>query len=224
MRKLVCSLVFMFSSTLALNAAAAESSVGVLEETSYSRSSFVNVGVDIQFVPIRYKNYQWTDGQTSNETGSGLHLGVEWIPFDERYGKLGFGLGFGFYAIRNVTFNGKRATLTALPLEAYLSYRFDYVEDQILVPFVKVGASGALTKQKGIEVPGMQTYYGFDYSAGLELCLDQIDRSASRHLMMNTGISNTYLAFEYLRSAYLNQHRGPNLTRDEMRIGLRFEM
>ena len=41
---------------------------------------------------------------------------------------------------------------------------------------------------------------------------------------MSTGINNSYLIFEYLRSQYLGQKRGPNLTREEYRLGLRFEM
>jgi hypothetical protein len=54
--------------------------------------------------------------------------------------------------------------------------------------------------------------------------LDWIDRSSAQQLDASTGINNTYLTFEYLISRRAGSDAAINLTRDEIRLGFRFEM
>lgn len=209
---------------LSFSAFAEEETDHTLSETRRIRAeSPLNAAVDLQYVPVRYPNYVWIDGQGSNRGGHGFHLGVEWLPLSDLYGKPSVGIGLGLYAIRNVDFGVQRASLTALPVETYLSYRFDYFHNQILVPFVKVGASGTVARQQGIERP-WRTYFGFDYSGGLQLCLNLLDQTTANLFDAGMGVNTTYLSFEYLRSQPLGPTNAVDLSHEEYRIGLRMEM
>ncbi len=181
------------------------------------------IGIDLQYVPAHFPNYVWAGDRTTNNMGNGFHLGVEWIPFDEKYGKLGFGLGVGVSAIRNVQFGEDRATLTAVPVELSMSYRLDYFVRQVLVPLLKVSGGPTYVKTKGIETD-WATFRGISYGGGFELCLNRIDSFSASYLQHSTGIHSTYLVAEYLHTDYLGAKKGPNLVRDEWRLGLRFEM
>jgi hypothetical protein len=190
-----------------------------------SRREFVSLGLDLQWVPVQFPNYWWTEEhQTTLASGNGFHMALEWIPFDERYGKLGVGLGTGVSFVKDQIFGSQRATLATIPVEAFASYRFDYLLNQILVPFVKAGVSWSMARQWGITNPGWRSYYGLDWGGGLELCLNVIDRRAAKSLALSSGIDRTYITLEFLRSGYLGQQRAPDLTRDEYRLGFRFEM
>ncbi len=193
-------------------------------QTSYFPESPQQFGFDLFYVPIHYPKYSWVNNEAREENGNAVHLGLEWMPFDTTYGKIGFGLGTGLHVIKNVNFGGTNATLTVVPVQTFVSYRFDYVKKQIVVPFLKVGTELALAKQKGIEKDGYQTYYGWEYSGGLEFCLNSIDQRSARSLDRSLGINATYLIFEYAKSAQLGARREPDLSHDELRFGLRFEI
>jgi hypothetical protein len=153
---------------------------------------------------------------------------LEWIPI-KNYGKVGLGVGAGFSLITDADVGGGAyATLYVFPIQGLITYQFDYMENQFLVPYVKFGPSMAILMQKSDTRGGrspINPYYGFDYGAGLQLCLNNLEPSAARALDSSTGINATYLTFEVLYSSNL---RGsgvdPDLSRREIRAGMRFEM
>jgi hypothetical protein len=192
-------------------------------------STPLNFGLDLQYSPIPYKNYTFGNGFGTDKASQGGHVGFEYIPM-KNYGKLGFGLGFGFFVLPDQTTGtgDQAATLYTLPLEASISYRFDYVDNQILVPFIRAGADATLSKQgsrtNGVTRDGVRTYYGFDYSAGLELNLDFIEPRSAATMERKFGINNTYIIFEYMTSNAINKNTEPDLSYQAFRLGLRFEM
>ena len=185
-----------------------------------------SAGLNIQYVPISYSHYLWNGQSTNNHVGDGLMLSAEWLPI-VHYGKLGIGLGLGYYILRNVQYSPTAsATLNTFPIESYLTYRFDYTKNQILVPFIQGGPSIVFAGQTNSHASGPQTFKGLDYAAGVELGLNALDPTTARDAAYSLGIHNTYVIFEYLRSDYLGTPptTGPDLIHAEYRIGLRFEM
>lgn len=212
---------------LAMTGAFGAETPALLEsEVEIEPRPLVSAGLDLQYVPIQYSRYDWSEGRQSGKNGHGVHLAVEMIPFEDTYGKVGFGLGTGFYAIPNARFESRSSTLTTIPLELFVSYRFDYVADQIVVPFVKLGANATLSRQRGFGDSGAwRTYRGWDIAGGLELCMNRIDPISMRGLHRDLGVDNSYLLVEYLRSRPLGAlENRPNLSHEEFRIGFRFEM
>lgn len=183
----------------------------------------VSAGVDLEFSPVSYDNYVWKDGHTDPKSGYGVRLAVEWIPFPERYGKISVGFGVGLYDVSKIALaGGSYGELQALPIDPYIGYRLDYFRHQILVPFVKVGPEMTILRDR--TMAGNQTYWGMNYTVGLELCLDRIDKSSAHALEHDFGIKHSYLIGEFMRDRYLGRDEGPDLTRDEWRFGFRFEI
>lgn len=216
---LACALV-------AATAFAAQPPALLESEVEIAPRPLISAGLDLQYVPIQYSKYDWSGGLKTGKNGHGVHLAVEMIPFEDTYGKVGFGLGTGFYAIANARIENRSSTLTSIPLELFMSYRFDYVEDQIVVPFVKLGANATLSRQRGFGATGAwRTYRGWDIAGGLELCMNRIDPISMRGLRRDLGVDNSYLLVEYLRSRPLGDlENRPNLSHEELRLGFRFEM
>lgn len=195
-----------------------------IEERSprFRRESPLNAAIDLQYVPIQYPNYRWKNGQTIAKTGNGFHLGLEWLPFSNLFGKVALGFGAGIYTIGKVTFPTQVASLTTIPAESYLAYHFDFFHSQILVPFAKTGISAAVGRQFSQD-PWL-SYFGFDYAAGLTLNLNVLDPSTANDFDSSMGVNATYVSVEYLRSQPLTQKNAIDLSHEEIRVGLRLEM
>ncbi|MCB0403529.1 MAG: hypothetical protein KDD51_02005 [Bdellovibrionales bacterium] len=201
---------------------------GFTTETATMMESPLNFGLDIHYSAVDYRNYAFTDADTNSQLGHAVHVAFEWLPV-KSLGKLGIGFATaGVFGLSNVPLSGNRyASLNVLPLEGFLSYRAEYVHQQVLVPYVKAGASVLWVRQTsetGAEVPGTRAYYGRDLSLGLEICLSKIDPEASRKLDRSVGINSTYLVVEYTQSRSIGPAGSPNLSHDAYRAGLRFEL
>ena len=218
---LALSVAFLLMGSASLRGA---ESGQISTEAESRREIPTGVGIDIQYVPARYPHYSWINDRTSGDSGNGFQLGFEWIPFDERYGKLGFGVGVGLNVIKNIDFDGTKATLTTVPVELSMSYRLGYIDSQILVPFVKGSIGNTFVRQRGIDRGAWMNYHGVGYGGGLELCLNRLDGRTARYLHATTGVHSTYIVAEYVHSEFLGAPQGPDLRRDEWRLGLRFEM
>jgi hypothetical protein len=190
-------------------------------------------GMDIQYSPAKYQNYLFTDTVASATRGYGLLVNFEWLALIN-YGKLALGVGLGATVLSNIvvandpTQGDQYATLYAFPGSVYVAYRFDYLgPKQVLVPFVKAGASVALTNQRskfGYAKPGLQPYFGLDYGFGAELCINWIDPSSARSFDRSVGVNATYLTAEYIQSSSLKDTGAqPDLSGSQVRLGLRFE-
>jgi hypothetical protein len=179
-------------------------------------------GVDIQYVPISYPNYNWGAGPT-DQNGKGLRIGAEFIGIDGIFGKVGIGTGAGFYSIANVPISNGTASLRAIPVEAYLSYRLDIFQNQVLVPFFKAGPTWTSLYQWTSGSPDYsESAYTMEYTFGVEFLMDVIDPNSASSLNHRVGIRNTYAVLEYHRARFLTG--AADLAADNIRVGLRFEM
>ncbi len=192
------------------------------EVESAPKQPTISAGIDLEYTPVSYGNYRWSDGKTYGTSGNGAHLAVEWIPFGNRIGKLGFGLGIGFYDVSRVPVNNGLGEIRALPLEAFASYRLDYWNNQWVVPFVKAGPD--VTFARISNASSNLTYYGLDTAAGLELCLNRLDWDSAKSFERSIGVHNTYLMAEYVRSQRIGTQVVPDLSHQEVRFGMRFEL
>ncbi|MCB0419328.1 MAG: hypothetical protein KDD39_16915, partial [Bdellovibrionales bacterium] len=191
---------------------------GITTETTAMMESPLNFGLDIQYSAVDYRNYAFTDTDTNKQLGHAVHVAFEWLPL-KTIGKLGIGLGTaGVFGLSNVELSGNRyASLNVIPLEGFLSYRAEYIHQQVIVPYVKAGASviwARQTSETGAEVSGTRTYYGRDLSLGVEFCLSRIDPEASRKLDRSVGINSTYLVVEYTQSRSISPSGSPDLSHD----------
>lgn len=180
-------------------------------------SAMPSVGVDLKYWPVSYGSYEWGQSLRSAAAGHGFHLGLEWLAVSGRVGKLGLGLGLGAGVIQALG-----TQLSAYPVEALASYRLDFVRNQILVPYVKGGAGVTFTAQQGRV--GLQNYQGWTYGGGIEICLNSLDSQAAKMIDRTHGIRATYIVVEFMRSVPLKERRSPDLSGDQWRVGLRFEI
>jgi hypothetical protein len=162
----------------------------------------------------------------SNLAG-GFLMEFEWMPITS-YGKLGLGTGIGFTTVSGIAFadgSGNTANLITLPVELYLSYRLDFVKNQWIVPYGRIGGEFQLASPTSSTISGgsFLTYEGFQWAAGGEFCLNILEPTTARGLDIWYGINNTYLYFEYVNAMALQAGKQPDLSRTEFRIGLRVE-
>ena len=186
-------------------------------------------GLDLQYASITYPNYLWSGEHAMEKQGHGLRFALEWLPFGEiNVGKLGIGIGAGLNQVKGVSYGTEqKASLTTVPLEAFLSYRFDYLRQQFFVPFVKAGPGLTFARPQTEYGPGRDawyTYTGLSWAAGAELCLSPLEKRSARLLDQNFGINDTYIVFEYQKTVALGARREIDLAHQEFRLGLRFEM
>lgn len=183
----------------------------------------VHAGLDLQYSNTVFPNYQTNPGFVGTQAGHFPQVSLEWMPFGDAIGKVGIGAGIGYFFIKKANVGGaKTETIAIYPVRGFVSYRADYFRNQILVPFGKVGVSAAWVNQTG--TPGTKRFDGFDYGGGLELCLNRLDPGSSGALSQSVGIHNTYFIAEYTKTGFLDNQRAVDLTHDELRFGLRFEM
>lgn len=178
----------------------------------------LNFGLDLKYVPLQYP-------KVSSAEGHGVQIALEWLPigmYKHYAGKPVIGASVGYGRIRDLkTAPGGRVSLNSIPVSAYVGYRLDFFDNQILVPFGKI----ARTRIHESRNPGGGSRYeSWDYSLGGEICLNAIDPVSARRLDSSTGINNTYLVVEWTRSVPLDGRVQNDLSRDEWQIGLRFEM
>jgi hypothetical protein len=200
----------------------------LLESAAAKFESPLEFAFDFSYSPRKYERYVYANAVTSTEAGYGGDVTFEWIPMTQ-YGKIGIGVGAGFSVHQNVVIvdadEDEVATLYTLPLSVHLSYRADFVRNQILVPYGKVGPSMTFIKQNsgwGYSRDGIQQFVGLNFGGGIELNLNPLEPGSARALDRSTGINASYLFAEYdVISALGNATY--NLARNEWRFGLRFE-
>lgn len=174
----------------------------------------LSFGLDLKYRPIQFPGL-------SSANGHGGQLALEYLPaapYKHYVGKPAIGLSAGFGKIPNI---GSGVSFTTLPVSAYLAYRLDFLDNQILVPFGKIGRSVTFTHRgRG----GNGRYQSWDYSLGGQLCLNSLDSRSARNLDTEIGINNTYLIVEWVKSSAADGVVQDDLSHEEWQIGLRFEM
>ncbi len=193
----------------------------------YTWASPRHFGLDINFSPARYPSLVIDSaGTTVGKTGNGIRLGFEWMFFQDA-GKFAVGLGAGYSALASaVNSVGQVVSVNIVSLETLVTWRADFIEHQILVPFVRAGVDFGYVPMKRNDLSGGNggSYQGSLFGGGLELCLFILEKKTSRVFDRKFGVNDTYFIFEYLKSKSVKSARNPDLSHDEFRIGLRFEI
>jgi hypothetical protein len=203
-------------------------SFGATQKEKYVYESPLSFGLDLQAYKVTYKNYLWSDTETSNKEGSGFNLGLEWIPVVSVVGKLATSFGIGFSGVSDAPVGvGSTASLYIVPIYGGITYRADFFKNQVLVPFVSAGLDfgfSTQTSKNGATQGGLRTYKGYYYSGGVELCLNTFDPASGRELDSRTGINGVYIVALYTQSEPLSNTETVDLSHKEFRLGLRFEI
>lgn len=203
-------------------------SYGATQKTKYIYESPLSVGLDIQGYKLNYKNYLWNSTTKLTTEGYGFNLGLEWIPFLSPVGKMALSSGIGFATIVEAPVSSvSTANLYVVPIYLGLTYRADFIKNQVLVPFISAGVDlgfSTQTSKTGDSRSGVSIYKGYFYSSGLELCLNTFDSASGRELDSRMGINGFYLVAMYLSSKPFAAAESVNLSHDEIRVGIRFEI
>lgn len=192
----------------------------------------LDFGLDLGFSQRKFSNYNYAPGVTSDKFGYGVSLRLEWIAYQE-YGKIGVGGGTGFSVHPNTVIvpaaisgtEDQVATLYTIPIEIGVSYRADFIKNQIIVPYGTIGGSLTFIKQSssfGYSRSGLNTFKGLEFGGGLEFNLNILERTAARSLDQSMGINATMLFAEYHVVSPLGTATN-DLSRKEWRLGMRFE-
>jgi len=134
--------------------------------------------------------------------------------FDQDFFNAGT-LTFSFYPVRNLALtlgtggmyqtgmavgettgreSGEKLDFLIVPAWVEAGYRFDFVEDQVLVPSVRAGGDYWIFQEQNEfadDVEGGKA--GWHVGAGLGFLLDRLDPDADFELMSEYGIENTFL-------------------------------
>ena len=103
---------------------------------------------------------------------------------------------------------GNYSSFLILPAALETGYRFEYIYDQILVPYGKGGfdmwffqesASGKKSQRGRLS--------GYHWSAGAMLLLDVFEKSAAQKIYNEFGVKNSFIFFEF-RQNLINLKRG----------------
>ncbi len=138
-----------------------------------------------------------------------LSYDYEWKPW-KRYGSLGLQLGFNMFTgsgngvfVSEDTVNGEndaneKFTIFAVPLNAGLIYRFQYIDNQWFVPFIAGGGSliGFVELRDDSKGPSFAMNFGGYGAGGLMVNLSAIDRQTGFNLDSEYGIHTMWLTGE----------------------------
>lgn len=216
-------LIIVFSFSQVLNAATQlGESVGTTNRTESPRLG----GFEVQYGSTALPEYRLQNGANVSGRGHTLKVGLEFFAF-KSLGKLAFGLGSGLIRQPNVEVQADTyATIEALPAEVSVSYRFDFIRGQLLVPFAKVSAASIWsreTSQTGGARPDSNRDNYWTWSAGLQLNLSRIEERAALTMDKTYGINDTYLIISYHKTQPL-QGGSRQFSGDALSAGLRFEI
>lgn len=180
--------------------------------------SALTTGLNLNYSQLWLKNYEVAPGQPAGKGAHAFTLEVEWLPLADLWGKPAVGMGFGYAQVNAPQIS----PLHLFPVGAFFSYRFDFIHRQWLVPYVKGGATATFL-QPG-NGGGAQVTWNWEYGGGLALSLGAIDPYSVRHLDSSTGINDFFLTVEYVKAIPLRSGQRFDLSHEEFRFGVRFEI
>ena len=120
------------------------------------------------------------------------------LLIDSKYGLEG---GVGFFIKNGKAVGRTSGTPSAdsfgfylIPLESNLVYRADFIEDQIVVPYVKGGIDYVFFREsdQGKITKGFK--YGFHGTGGLQILMEWFDQTSGN--LERGGLNNIYLTLE----------------------------
>lgn len=179
-------------------------------------ASPLTTGLNLNYYKVAMRNA--VAGRTL--TGPSLTLEVEWLPFADLWGKPAIGTTFGY---QNILLGDlTRQILHVMPVGLFASYRFDFLQRQWLVPYVKGGALATFYQASG--GGRIQTVGQWTYGVGLAVSLGAIDTYSARRMDAGLGINDFQLTVEYVTAVGISAVPKADLSHDEFRFGIRFEI
>ncbi len=175
--------------------------------------------------PISYEDFYGPNGSYM------ILAHVDYSLFNT-LGELALYLEAGFFMDRGRTLiesdtgdyipSGEDLTMYLVPINAGLTYYFNYLENQILVPFIEGGGGYWLYDEKK-ERDGSTSggKYGYFYGAGIKFLMDILEPSAAISMKVDYGIEHTYLILGY-RFYTIDKPRGFDFSDDSWFLGLSF--
>jgi len=154
--------------------------------------------------------------------------GLNWYPVDDV--TLGFYLGAMFetgHAIGEITGerSGEDTDLMVIPVQLNLAYRFDYYEDQPIVPSVWIGGDWWYFQENNEYADNIDgDKMGWHWGADLAFLLDSADSRTASRLMKNFGIEDTYMVLGYEYASVGASEDGIDFSGSMYTLGLRFEI
>jgi len=154
-------------------------------------------------------------------------IGIRFGAFPLKNLEVALGLGYSWNKGVGIgtggTPSGETVRMTIIPVQLELGYRFDFKEEQLLVPSVGVGGDWWFFKEDNEfadDVEGDKA--GWHAFAGIGLLLDRIDPSGRFFLEKEWGIENVFLEFT-VRYAEMNTENGFDFSGTGYSLGLRME-
>ena len=135
------------------------------------------------------------------------------ILFKDRY-NLALSTGFAYFrgdaiGITTGRTSGERFNLLTVPLRLSFIYRFDFVPEQMFVPFARLGVDSVIFNEFGANNDIWGNKFGFHAGAGLAILLDRVE-SLSADVETDMGINDIFLILEG-RYAYINSFQDTGL-------------
>jgi len=140
-----------------------------------------------------------------------LFSGIEWDwEVIQKYGIVSVGGGVGYVQAdghslyseaSGYTQSPEELTFHIVPLSCNVTYRFSYLQNQVLVPFVRTGLATYFfqeSKAGDTTVSGYRS--GYHFAGGVAFLLDFLNPASAVSLDLDFGINNTFLVFEYRAS------------------------
>lgn len=122
------------------------------------------------------------------------------------------GTGFTYLSgnaigITNAQPSGDKFNLMLFPVRLDFAFRFDFLPDQLLVPFLRAGIDSVIFRESSDNGTIMGNKFGIHGSAGVALLLDKLGETSSDYEDM---INDVYLTFEG-RYAHINSFSSTGL-------------
>lgn len=134
---------------------------------------------------------------------------------DNRYNAI-LATGFSYLTgsaigVTNGQASGDRFSLAMIPIRADFAYRFDFVQNQLFVPYLRAGFDAVLFRESSDGSNGaiQGCKFGLHGGGGAAILLDKVDSSGSMETN-DSGVNDVYLTLEG-RFAYLNSFRSTGL-------------
>ncbi|MBW2146537.1 MAG: hypothetical protein JRG73_02545 [Deltaproteobacteria bacterium] len=126
-----------------------------------------------------------------------IHLRRQLLPRLEVGGSVGFLVESGHGRTSSGEASDQDFTLFLVPLQVEGVYLFDFLPEQLLVPYVKAGLDLWLFLERGDDSRDWSgTKGGYHGGGGLLLLLDRLDPEGARNFLRSTGIVNSYIVMD----------------------------
>lgn len=165
-------------------------------------------------------------GDIFGSSGPYLEIGWEKYIAQTRYGSVTSGISAGLLYDNGVReARGHEVTLAGFPIIGSVSYRMEFVERQLWIPFVRVGGGGWFYRQRSAQAEYNRSGFApvMQVGAGAELLLDFFLWDYSRWMDKNFGINWTTITGEFIYTQG-DEAALTNMTHTQINIGVRFDL